>query len=224
MENPEAGDPGRRLRPGTSDDDPCYFHMFNANRKSVTINLNTPRGLEIVEEMLKNADVTAENMAPERSSGWGSARLSCASRTRASSIVRSKALARAVRMKKGPAVDMIAQAAGGPISVTGEPDRPPVQPGPSFGDAGTGMLMAVMILGALYNRQGKATAGDAIVHYMRTCLAMQARTGRPPRRRGGQSVGGNNSPLGLWRVERLLYIAPASPSPEHWMRLLKLIS
>ena len=62
-------------------------------------------------------------------------------------------------MKKGPAVDMIAQAAGGPISVTGEPDRPPVQPGPSFGDAGTGMLMAVMILGALYNRQGKATAG-----------------------------------------------------------------
>ena len=47
---------------------------------------------------------------------------------------------------------MIAQAAGGPISVTGEGDRPPVKPGPSFGDTGTGMLMAISILGALYKR------------------------------------------------------------------------
>ena len=40
--------------------------------------------------------------------------------------------------EKGLAFDMIAQAAGGPISVTGEPDRPPVKPGPSFGDTGPG--------------------------------------------------------------------------------------
>ena len=38
--------------------------MFNANKKSLAINLKSPRGLEIVKDMLKKADVTAENMAP----------------------------------------------------------------------------------------------------------------------------------------------------------------
>ena len=41
IENPRTGDPGRRLRPGQPDDDPYYFHMFNANKKSITINLKS---------------------------------------------------------------------------------------------------------------------------------------------------------------------------------------
>src|SRR5215831_15692023 len=52
IENPKTGDPGRRLRPGKPDDDPWYFHMFNANKRSMTINLKTPRGLELVKELL----------------------------------------------------------------------------------------------------------------------------------------------------------------------------
>src|SRR5260370_8269950 len=64
IENPATGDPGRRLRPGQPDNDPWYFHQFNANKKSLTLNLKAPRGLEIVRELLKKADVTVENMAP----------------------------------------------------------------------------------------------------------------------------------------------------------------
>jgi crotonobetainyl-CoA:carnitine CoA-transferase CaiB-like acyl-CoA transferase len=64
IENPGRGDPGRRLRPGQPDDDPWYFHQFNANKKSVTLNLKSPRGLEIVKDLLKKADITVENMAP----------------------------------------------------------------------------------------------------------------------------------------------------------------
>src|SRR5262245_28705902 len=45
IENPKTGDPGRRLRPGKPDDDPWYFHMFNANKKSLAIDLKSPRGL-----------------------------------------------------------------------------------------------------------------------------------------------------------------------------------
>jgi formyl-CoA transferase len=74
--------------------------------------------------------------------------------------------------EKNLAFDMIAQAAGGPTSVTGYGDRAPVKPGPSFGDTGTGMLMAISILGALYKRQ-KTGQGrrlqiamqDAMIHY-----------------------------------------------------------
>src|ERR1700761_35733 len=64
IENPGRGDPGGRLQPGRPDDDPWYFHQFNANKKSITLNLKSPRGLEIVKELLKKADITVENMAP----------------------------------------------------------------------------------------------------------------------------------------------------------------
>ena len=48
IENPKMGDPGRRLRPGQPDNDPYYFHVFNANKKSITVNLKSPKGLDLV--------------------------------------------------------------------------------------------------------------------------------------------------------------------------------
>ena len=45
IENPKMGDPGRRRQPGQPDNDPYYFHVFNANKKSMTVNLKSPRGL-----------------------------------------------------------------------------------------------------------------------------------------------------------------------------------
>ena len=64
IENPNMGDPGRRLRPGQPDNDPYYFHVFNANKKSITVNLKSPRGLALVKDMLRKADVCVENFAP----------------------------------------------------------------------------------------------------------------------------------------------------------------
>src|SRR6266567_8282080 len=135
----------------------------------------------------------------------------------------------------GLAFDMIAQAAGGPISVTGEPDRPPVKPGLSFGDTGTGMLTAATILGALHERnrtgQGRRlqlAMQDAMIHYMRTCFATMARTGRAARRNGAKSGGGNNAPSGLYPAKGggpndYVYLTTSRANPEHWSRLMKLI-
>src|ERR1700759_5726752 len=64
IENPKVGDAGRRLRPGQPDGDPYYFHMFNANEKCITVNLKSPRGLGIVQDLLRKADICVENMAP----------------------------------------------------------------------------------------------------------------------------------------------------------------
>src|ERR1700688_4861932 len=64
IENPGRGDPGRRLRPNQPDDDPYYFQQFNANKKSITLNLKAPEGLAIVKDLLRRADITVENMAP----------------------------------------------------------------------------------------------------------------------------------------------------------------
>ena len=59
VENPKGGEAGRLGVP-----DPYYFMAYNANKKSITINLKSPRGLELVKDLLRKADVCAENMAP----------------------------------------------------------------------------------------------------------------------------------------------------------------
>ena len=64
VENPKLGDPGRRLRPGQPDDDPYYFHVFNANKKSIAVNLKSEKGLALVKDMISRADVMVENFAP----------------------------------------------------------------------------------------------------------------------------------------------------------------
>ena len=65
VENPKGGEPGRILgagpKPGA---DAYYFMVYNANKKSVTVNLKSPRGVALVKEMAAKADVFIENMAP----------------------------------------------------------------------------------------------------------------------------------------------------------------
>jgi formyl-CoA transferase len=235
VENPTTGDPGRRLRPGKPDDDPWYFHMFNANKKSLAIDLKSPRGLELVKEMLKKADITVENMAPGTMERLGLGYDAVKQLNPRIIYCSIQGFGTGSKYEKGLAFDMIAQAAGGTISVTGEPDRPPVKPGPSFGDTGTGMLMAVTILGAIVERQrtGKGrrlqvAMQDAMIHYMRTCFANQARTGKAAPRRGGKTPGGNNAPSGLYQCRPYgsndwVYITTSRGNPEHWVRLMKLI-
>src|SRR4030088_2250086 len=64
-ENPKGGEPGRILgtgpKPGA---DAYYFMIYNANKKSVTVNLKSPRGVALVKDMAKKEDVFIENMAP----------------------------------------------------------------------------------------------------------------------------------------------------------------
>jgi formyl-CoA transferase len=235
IESPGRGDPGRRLRPGKPDDDPWYFHQFNVNKKSITLNLKSPKGLEIVKEMIKKADIVAENMAPGTIERLGLDYESVKKINPRIIYCQVKGFGTGSPHEKGLAFDMIAQAAGGPISVTGEPDRPPVKPGLSFGDTGTGMLMAATMLGALHERnrtgQGRrlqVAMQDAMVHYMRTCFATMARTGRAARRNGAKSGGGNNAPSGLYPAKGggpndYVYLTTSRANPEHWSRLMKLI-
>src|SRR2546421_10132617 len=235
IENPKTGDPARRVLPGKAPDDPWYFHMFNANKKSLAIDLKSPRGVHLVKEMLKKADVTVENMAPGTIERLGLGYDEVKKLNPRIIYCSIQGFGAGSKFEKGLAFDMIAQAAGGMISVTGEPDRPPVKPGPSIGDTGTGMLMAITILGSLIERQRtgqgrrlQVAMQDAMLHYMRTCFATQARTRKAAPRRGGKSLGGNNSPSGLYQCKPLgsndwVYITTSRGNPEHWGRLMRLI-
>jgi crotonobetainyl-CoA:carnitine CoA-transferase CaiB-like acyl-CoA transferase len=236
IENPRTGDPGRRLQPGKPDNDPWYFHQFNANKKSVTLNLKAPRGLEIVRKLLKKADVTVENMAPGTIERLGLGYDEVKKINPGIIYCQVKGFGTGSPYEKNLAFDMIAQAAGGTISVTGEGDRAPIKPGPSIGDTGTGMLLAVSILGALYKRsktgQGRllqVAMQDAMLHYMRVPFSRTQLSGRVVLRNGSsRSAPGGLTPSALYPCKPYgpndyIYVFCSRANPEHWQRLLKVI-
>ena len=166
IENPNMGDPGRRRQPGKPDTDPYYFHVFNANKKSIALNLKSPRGLALVKDMLRKADVCVENFAPGTIERLGLGYDVVRELNPGIIYASVKGFGEGSPYEKNLAFDMIAQACGGTFSVTGDPDGPPTRPGISLGDTGTGMLMAITIASALYKRQktgagAAAASGDA---------------------------------------------------------------
>lgn len=235
IENPGLGDPGRRLRKGQPDNDPYYFHVFNANKRSITVNLKNPKGLALVKDMLAKADVCIENFAPGAIERLGLSYDVVKAINPGIIYAQVKGFGEGSPFEKNLAFDMIAQAAGGTFSVTGEKDGPPTRPGFSLGDTGTGMLMAITILGALYRRREtgeghklQVAMQDAIMHYMRINFATQGLTGKAAERGGSKVPGVNNAPMGLYPCapggpNDYVFIMTSRANPDHWDRLLKLV-
>ena len=240
VENPKAGDPGRSLGGTPGQDDP-YFLNFNANKKSVSVNLKDPRGLQLVKDLAAKADVLVENFAPGAIERLGLGADVIRALNPSIIYCQVKGFGEGSPYEKNLAFDMIAQACSGIMSTTGERDGRPLKPGPSLGDTGTGMLLSVSILGALYRRkttgQGdhlQVAMQDAMLHYMRIAFSYQARTGKAAPRAADSSVSGGNPPMGTFPTKGIgesaggglndyVYIYTSRANPEHWRRLLAVI-
>ncbi len=237
LENPGGGDPGRALGgPGKDKDDP-YFLLFNANKKSITVNLKDPKGPALVKDLAAKADVFVENFAPGAIERLGLGADVIRKLNPSIIYCQVKGFGEGSPYEKNLAFDMIAQACGGTMSITGERDGRPLKPGPSLGDTGTGMLLAISILGALYRRKetGKGdhlqvAMQDAMLHYIRIAFAAQNRTNNTQAagRAADSSVSGANPPMGTFKTKGgglndRVYVFTSRANPEHWRRLLKVI-
>ena len=237
IENPRSGDPGRQVTGSTGNNDSYYFKILNANKKSATVDLKTPQGVELVKELVKKADVFAENLAPGTIERLGLGYDVLKEINPGIIYCQVKGFGEGSPYERSLAFDMIAQASGGTMSVTGEPGQPPVKPGCTIGDTGTGMLMAISVLGALYEKKetGKGrklqvAMQDAVMHYIRTSFAAMAKSGgtEPAPRMGAQSTSGAPAPCGIYPCKPggyndYVYIFCSRANPEHWDRLLKVI-
>ncbi len=226
VENPKGGEAGR-----TGFGDAYYFMIYNANKRSVTVNLKSEHGLALVKEMVKKADVFAENFAPGAIERLGLGYDVVSAINPGIIYAQIKGFGDGSPYQKGLAFDPIAQAAGGSMSITGELGGRPIKPGPTIGDTGTGMLMAFSIVSALFDRArtGKGrrlqvAMQDSVMHYSRGMFVTQARTGTAAPRRPP----GSNPPSGIFacapgEANDYVYILTSRANPEHWPRLLKLI-
>ena len=151
IERPGAGDPARVQGPGPENRS-GYFMANNRNKKSATIDLKTDAGTEAARSLLEEADVFVENFAygvPEKL-GIGYEAI----RERNPGIiygsVKGYGETGPAREKKG--LDMILQAEGGIMSVTGPESGSPVKVGQAIGDLTAGMQAAIGVLAKLQER------------------------------------------------------------------------
>ena len=193
VEEPEKGDPARHMLKDRPDADALFYLAFNANKRSLTLNLKHERGKDVFRSLLRTADVLLENFGPgvlERL-GFGYAAVKQLNPRLVYASIKGFG-------SYGPYADYksyepIAQAMGGAMSVTGFPDSPPTYVWPSIGDSGTGMHCVIGILAALMQRhltgegqQVEVSMQDAVVNLIRVSLRDHQRTGKPGQRTGNQ--------------------------------------
>src|SRR5438128_2480639 len=226
VENPDGGEAGRR---GVAD--PYYFMIYNANKRSITVNLKSERGLALIKDMAKHADVFTENFGPGVVERLGLGYDVISAINPRIIYAQVKGFGEGSPYEKGLCFDPIAQAVGGAMSITGEPGGKPIKPGPTIGDTGTGMLLAFSIVSALYQRNStgkgrrlQAAMQDSVMHYSRGMFIRQAQSGQAAPRRPA----GGNAPSGIFPCKPggpndYVYLLTSRANPEHWPRLLKLI-
>ncbi|HXA94283.1 MAG TPA: formyl-CoA transferase [Candidatus Dormibacteraeota bacterium] len=193
VEEPGRGDVARYSQRDRPDADALFFLAFNANKRSLTLNLKHAGGQEVFRALLKTADVLLENFGPgviERL-GFGYPAVRQINPQLVYASIKGFGSSGPYRDYKS--YEPIAQAMGGAMSVTGFPDGPPTFTWPSIGDSGTGMHCVVGILAALMQRhatgqgqQVEVSMQDAVVNLIRVSLRDHQRFGKVMQRAGNQ--------------------------------------
>ncbi len=162
VEVPGRGDITRQQLRDIDGVDSLYFTMLNSNKRSITINLKSEEGRSLLHDLLSRADVLVENFGPGVLDRLGFSweelhrrhpRLVYAS-------VKGFGSGRFVDAK---AYEPIAQAMGGSMSTTGDPDGVPTVTGAQIGDSGTGVHLAAAIMAALLQRELHTGRGQRVL-------------------------------------------------------------
>ncbi len=186
IERPGVGDITRGQLRDVPNADSLYFTMLNHNKRSITLDSKHPKGMEVLERLVKACDVLVENFAPgaldrmgltwERIHSWNPRMI----------------VASVKGFGPGPYEDCkvyenVAQCAGGAASTTGFREGPPLVTGAQIGDSGTGLHLALGIVCALYqrNRTGRgqrvlAAMQDGVLNLCRVKLRDQQRLAHGP--------------------------------------------
>ena len=149
VERPGSGDPTRAWGPPFRDGESAYYLCVNRGKRSVTIDLGDPAGVEVAKHLALTADVVLESFLPGGAErlGLGYAALSAAR----PQIVYTSIAGYAPESVDAhrPGFDFAIQAEAGGMSITGEADGPPLKVGVAIADITTGMFASIGTLAAL---------------------------------------------------------------------------
>ena len=233
VENPKGGDPGRVIlgEPGGAS---FYFLIFNANKKSLAIDLKSAAGKKIVLDLAAKADVFVENFAPGAIERLGLGYDVVSKVNPGIVYAQVKGFGEGSPFENNLAFDMIAQAVGGVMSISGEPDGRPIKPGPDAGryrhrhaarHLHPGRALREESTPGKGQRLADRHAGcDAAVHPSRVRGAGAARRPHQARRRSDRSRAATRPAASIpckgGGPNDYVYVYTSRANPEHWKRLL----
>jgi len=155
IEGPEHFDGARHIsRPLEKPDaDGYYFMGVNRNKRSLCVDIKTEQGREVMLRLLSQADVFVENYRPGVVDGLGIGYEAVAARNPRLIYCSISAFGQTGPLRNKPGMDIVVQAKGGVMSLTGEEGRAPVRVGASMADWTAGWMSCVGVLGALHARE-----------------------------------------------------------------------
>jgi formyl-CoA transferase len=196
LETPGTGDQGRWLVSDKPGMDSHYFMLLNANKRSITLNLKHERGRKMFLQLIEKVDILAENFSLGTLESFDLGYEKLAKLNPRLIYLTIKGFGTYGPYSKYKSFDMIAQAAGGAMALTGFPGSPPLKPGPTIGDTGTGIHAACGVLAAYIQREKtgrgqkvEVAMQDAVFNFVRVPMMATYITKKPIVRSGNRMVG-----------------------------------
>jgi formyl-CoA transferase/CoA:oxalate CoA-transferase len=159
IEQPGTGDDTRAWAPPRWGDESATFLAANRNKRSLVLDLDTPRGLEIVKRLALESDILVESFKPGSLDRRGLSYEALSALNPRLVYCSISAFGSDGPMAGLPGYDPVLQAFSGIMSLTGEPDGPPVRLGIGAIDLGTGLWASVGILAAIAERESTGRGG-----------------------------------------------------------------
>jgi glutaryl-CoA transferase len=177
IEQPGSGDDTRTWGPPWASGESAYYLAINRNKRSLTLNLKSARARELLLRLVARADVVIDNFKvgglDQLGLGWETLHAANPRLVHCSISGYGPDGPYAER----PGYDFIAQAMGGLMSVTGEPDGPPLKLGVAAADLTTGMFACIAILAALHHRDETGEGQHLDVSLLESIVAWLANIG-----------------------------------------------
>lgn len=186
VERPPWGDIARTTGPYQNNWS-GYFFSVNRGKRGVSIDLAEPEGKDLLRQLVANVDIVMENFTPGTMERLGLGYEALAEINPRLIMASTSGFGQTGPYQSRPALDIIVQAMGGVMSITGEPGGPPVRPGASYGDIAAGLYTVVGILSAVHERERSGLGQhvdisllDCQVSVLENAFMRYFVTGKPP--------------------------------------------
>ena len=191
IEEPVSGDESRTYGPPFVNGESAYFLSINRNKKSCAINLKTPEGIALIQELALKSDVLIENFRPGTLKKFGLSYEELKKQNPGLIYCAITGFGQTGPDSHRPGYDLIIQGESGVMDITGDPDGPPTKVGTSIADLLTGQYASQGVLAALVERS-RTGEGRRVEVAMYDCLASLLTfnaggyfaTGNTPKRKG----------------------------------------
>jgi crotonobetainyl-CoA:carnitine CoA-transferase CaiB-like acyl-CoA transferase len=222
VERPITGDELRGVgryagREGHED----YFNASNRRKRSIVVDLKDPRGLQAVRELARIADVFVQNFAPGTAERLGIGPEDIRGDNPGIIYCAISGFGQTGPLRDRLALDPVVQAMSGVMSVTGEPDGPPMQVGAPIGDVVAGMFGAYSIVSALYARTNSGLGSFIDVSMVESMIAVLGprmgetlQGGRNPQRVGNENP--MRVPAGMYAAGDGKYLTFIVQGQSYW--------